>query len=142
MRKFSESLPMLLLQARETTMEFFRPILVAKGLTEQQWRVIRALYELEECTAQALAQTSCILSPSLSRIIGKMIDEGYVLRRVPGTDQRKTLLRLSKKGLRLHDKVGFPIEEKYQEIQAKLNGEKLETLYDLLADLAKINDPL
>ena len=36
---------MLLLRAREKMMERFRPLLTANGLTEQQWRVIRALTE-------------------------------------------------------------------------------------------------
>ena len=36
MRKFDQSLPMALLRARELTMSYFRPLLNAQGLTEQQ----------------------------------------------------------------------------------------------------------
>ena len=39
------NLPMLLLRAREKMMERFRPLITSHGLTEQQWRVIRALNE-------------------------------------------------------------------------------------------------
>jgi len=35
---------MELLKAREAAMERFRPMLREHGLTEQQWRVIRALF--------------------------------------------------------------------------------------------------
>lgn len=38
-----ESLTIALLQAREAAMAFFRPILKANHLTEQQWRIIRVL---------------------------------------------------------------------------------------------------
>ena len=37
------NLPHLLLYARETLMQHFRPVLKEAGLTEQQWRVLRTL---------------------------------------------------------------------------------------------------
>ncbi|MCA3833430.1 MAG: homoprotocatechuate degradation operon regulator HpaR, partial [Burkholderia sp.] len=37
------NLAMLLLEARETLMGLFRPILKEFALTEQQWRIIRVL---------------------------------------------------------------------------------------------------
>jgi len=40
------NLPLLLLQAREKLFTEFRPLLNDAGVTEQQWRVIRALLEL------------------------------------------------------------------------------------------------
>ena len=43
LRPFTHSLPMALLRAREATMRWFRPHLAAHGLTEQRWRVLRAL---------------------------------------------------------------------------------------------------
>src|SRR6266849_5130597 len=43
MREFSRSLPMSLLRAREAVMRHFRPSLRDHGLTEQQWRILRAL---------------------------------------------------------------------------------------------------
>ncbi len=43
MREFSRSLPMSLLRAREAVMRQFRPSLRNHGLTEQQWRILRAL---------------------------------------------------------------------------------------------------
>ena len=45
MRTFSQSLPMALLRAREAVMRRFRPGLRCHGVTEQQWRVLRALAE-------------------------------------------------------------------------------------------------
>ncbi|MDP7101742.1 MAG: hypothetical protein QF503_11390, partial [Rhodospirillales bacterium] len=45
LRDFSRSLPMALLRAREAVMERFRPSLRTHGLTDQQWRVLRALYD-------------------------------------------------------------------------------------------------
>jgi hypothetical protein len=39
------NLPLLLLQARERVIARFRPILNAHGITEQQWRIVRALID-------------------------------------------------------------------------------------------------
>ena len=47
MRPFQRSLPMQLMLAREAVMQRFRPHLTANGMTDQQWRIIRALNEVE-----------------------------------------------------------------------------------------------
>ena len=69
MRGFSRSLPMQLLRAREAVMQRFRPMLHQHGVTEQQWRVIRALMEPEATEIGALAASCCVLPASLTRIV-------------------------------------------------------------------------
>src|SRR3954463_7100586 len=69
MRDFSRSLPMSLLRAREAVMRQFRPSLREHGLTEQQWRLLRALAALDAAEVGALARTASRLAPSLSRIL-------------------------------------------------------------------------
>lgn len=55
------TLPMALLRAREAVMDMFRPHLAAHGVTEQQWRVMRVLAELDGADAQMLAAKANIL---------------------------------------------------------------------------------
>ena len=69
MREFSRSLPMSLLRAREAVMRQFRPSLRQHGLTEQQWRILRALAAIEAIEVTELARTAFLLGPSLSRIL-------------------------------------------------------------------------
>jgi hypothetical protein len=47
MRPFARSLPMQLMRARELVMQHFRAHLHEHDLTDQQWRIIRALAEAE-----------------------------------------------------------------------------------------------
>ena len=68
-RSFDQSLPMQLLKAREAAMSRFRPMLRDHGLTEQRWRVIRAIHEHNKIDASELAAKSFLLSPSLTRIL-------------------------------------------------------------------------
>ena len=69
MREFSRSLPMSLLRAREAVMRQFRPSLRNHGLTEQQWRILRALTAVDNIEVTELARTAFLLGPSLSRIL-------------------------------------------------------------------------
>ena len=48
MRPFEQSLPMALLRAREAVMRGFRRVLREHGLNEQEWRIIRALREVDQ----------------------------------------------------------------------------------------------
>ena len=98
MRKFDESLPMALHRAREATMAFFRPVLNAAGVTEQQWRVIRVLHERDELESRTLADIACILPPSLTGILARLEGHGLVKRRKDAADQRRLYVSLTALG--------------------------------------------
>ena len=131
-RRFGESLPMLLLRARETAMSYFRPSLHEHGLTEQQWRVLRALNEIEELTAAGLARKCVILAPSITRILRKLGNEGLVAVRRSQQDQRERRVRLSDRGRRLIGKIGPLSEAQYDRIRERMHPERLALLYELL----------
>src|SRR5438552_15341753 len=69
MREFSRSLPMSLLRAREAVMRQFRPSLRNHGLTEQQWRILRALTAVEAIEVTELARVAFLMVPSMSLIL-------------------------------------------------------------------------
>ena len=137
-RRFSESLPMLLLRAREIAMEQFRPILQAHGITEQQWRALRALKEQGELTAAGLAGECAILAPSMTRIIRRLAADGYVQARRASDDQRALRLRISAKGRRLVDRVGPEIERAYAEIRDRVRPQHMAALYRELRHFTEI----
>ncbi|MET0444367.1 MAG: homoprotocatechuate degradation operon regulator HpaR, partial [Pseudorhodoplanes sp.] len=60
MRPFERSLPMQLMLAREAVMQRFRPHLTARGLTDQQWRIVRALNEVETIEIADLGRVCCL----------------------------------------------------------------------------------
>lgn len=128
-RRFSESLPMLLLRAREVAMSRFRPLLQAHGVTEQQWRALRSLHEQGELTAAGLASECAILAPSMTRIIRRLSHDGYVLVNRSKNDQRELKLKISAKGKRLVDKLGPEIEAAYANIRDRMEPEHMAALY-------------
>ena len=97
MRPFSASLPMALLLAREATMRRFRPSLAEHGLTEQQWRVLRALASADQpIEVSVLAERTALLAPSVTRIVARLADDGMIRRdTVVGDARRSTRSRHS-----------------------------------------------
>ncbi len=134
LRDFQHSLPMELLKAREAAMSRFRPMLRRHGLTEQQWRVVRALAEFEPIDASELAKRSFLLAPSLTRILQFLEREKLLKRSSDTNDQRRSVFVLTGKGKRLYDDVGPDSELLYAEIEQQFGKDKLETLYALLAE--------
>ncbi len=134
LRDFQHSLPMELLKAREAAMSRFRPMLRQHGLTEQQWRVIRALAAYQKIDASDLARRSFLLSPSLTRILQFLERAQLIKRSSDANDQRRSVFALTNKGRRIYDEVGPDSEMLYAEIENKFGADKLETLYALLAE--------
>ena len=134
LRDFEHSLPMELLKARESAMARFRPMLRDHGLTEQQWRVIRALAALDSVDAGELARRSFLLAPSLTRILQHLESEKLVARSSDENDQRRAVFTLTARGQKLFAMVAPDSEALYAEIEAEFGVDKLESLYVLLAE--------
>lgn len=116
-------------------MAWFRPMLRDHGLTEQQWRVIRALSETAGIDAGELASRSFLLAPSLTRILQHLEAQSLITRKQDASDNRKAVVALSAKGRRLFEKVAPHSEALYAVIEHKFGVERLEELYTLLSDL-------
>ncbi|GAA0691310.1 homoprotocatechuate degradation operon regulator HpaR [Marinobacterium maritimum] len=138
MRKYEDSIPLKLLKAREVTMGFFRPVLQEIPLTEQQWRIIRALDEHGELESKQLAELCCILSPSLTGIISRLEQQDYIQRRRSPEDQRRVLISLTDKAKEMFDKVSPSLEARYKEITDQFTRENMEQLDKLLNLLCQI----
>jgi homoprotocatechuate degradation regulator HpaR len=135
MRAFSKSLPTELLRAREAVMRQFRPGLREIGLTEQQWRILRALAHHGSLEASALAEATCLLAPSISRILPDMEARQLIRRRQPNSDLRRSVVSLERKGLRLITVHAPLVERIYEEITGRFGQERLTQLFALLHDL-------
>lgn len=139
-RHFSKSLPMSLLRAREAVMRHFRASLRRFGLTEQQWRVLRALTSGESFEVTELAEATFLLAPSLSRILKDLDERGLILRRTSKSDLRRGIVSISPQGLVLIEQAGTESEVIYREITGRYGGERLAELQSLLRQLEECLD--
>jgi homoprotocatechuate degradation regulator HpaR len=135
MREFSRSLPMSLLRAREAVMRHFRPSLRDHGLTEQQWRILRALASVDTIEVTELARVAFLLGPSLSRILRDLEARHLIERRVAKADLRRGMVSISAKGLKLIEAVAPSSEAIYAAMTRRFGARKLADLQDMLAAL-------
>ena len=141
LRDIKHSLPMQLLQARETTMGYFRPLLRNHNLTEQQWRVIRVLAEHAPIDATELANQCFLLPPSLTRILQALANAGLIQRQPDPADQRRTLVSLSPAGQEKYAQISPLSERTYQKIEERFGKSNLHSLHTLLAELDRCLSP-
>jgi homoprotocatechuate degradation regulator HpaR len=132
MRDFSRSLPMSLLRAREAVMRQFRPSLRDHGLTEQQWRILRALASIDSIEVTELARVAFLLGPSLSRILRDLEARHLIERRTAKADLRRGVVSISPRGLKLIEAVAPTSEAIYAAITRRYGARKLAELQDML----------
>jgi homoprotocatechuate degradation regulator HpaR len=137
MREFSRSLPMSLLRAREAVMRHFRASLRNHGLTEQQWRILRALTSVDTIEVTELARVAFLLGPSLSRILRDLEARQLIERKVAKADLRRGVVSISAKGLRLIEAVGPSSEAIYADITRRYGARKLAELQEMLHALER-----
>jgi len=135
LRSLDDSIPLKLLRAREALMERFRPHLLAAGVTEQQWRVIRALAEHGPMDASALARKTCLLAPSLSRIVRDLADAGLLSRAASKSDGRLTIAGLTPKGRQKFERMSKDSVHIYAQIEARIGA---QACTKLMRDLDRI----
>lgn len=126
------TLPIALLRAREAVMDRFRPMLHANDITEQQWRVIRILFELGEADATKLAELACILPPSLTRMLRTLEARGFIVVRKDPTDGRKSLIAITTEGRAFINLASRDSAAIYAQIEALLGADRLQHLLNEL----------
>ena len=126
------NLPQLLLKARDALMSHFRPVLNHFGVTEQQWRILRALDEHEQLEPRELCELCQILSPSMAGMLARM-EELKLVERSRMADQRRVMVRLAEKGDRLIDEIAPLIERQYRLMEKAWGKRVVDDLSGALA---------
>jgi homoprotocatechuate degradation regulator HpaR len=129
------NLPLLLLRAREGVMAHFRAILNQHGLTEQQWRVLRALLDQSPLEPRQICETCQLLSASATGVLARMEELGLVRRVRMAEDQRRVRVSITPKSRALARKMAPLIDAQYRELERALGSEMLQQLYATLDQL-------
>lgn len=126
---------MALLRTREAVMCLFRPGLRSLGVTEQQWRILRALAHAGPMEITGLAEATFLLGPSLSRILPDMEKRQLVARKQVDSDLRRSVVSLQPKGVRLIATHAPHSERIYAQIAERFGEERVAQLFNLLHEL-------
>jgi homoprotocatechuate degradation regulator HpaR len=138
------NLPLLLLQAREHVLARFRSILNAHGITEQQWRILRALIDTGPLEPREISELCRISSPSLAGVLSRMEDLGYIKRKRLDHDQRRLRVSLTPRSRALATRMAPQIEATYRDIETVIGTEFSTRFYRALDELIgalSVHDP-
>lgn len=114
-----------------------RAMLADVGITEQQWRVLRVLEEGGAMEPTRIAEESCLLLPSLTRILQKLEERGLIGRERDEADKRKQIVQITPAGSKLiaaNLETSIALNDK---VRARLGSERYEKLLDLLNELSE-----
>ena len=133
------NLPLLMLQARERVISYFRPLLHAHGVTEQQWRIIRALADAGALEPREIGEICGLSSPSLAGVLSRMEEIDLVSRKRVARDQRREKVSLTSYSRALAAEMAPQIDAVYTRVEAILGKHACAQLYAgldaVLADL-------
>jgi homoprotocatechuate degradation regulator HpaR len=134
------NLPLLLLQARGGLIARFRPVLKKTGLTEQQFRILRALDVYGTLEPRELCAICHISSPSLAGVLARMEAVDLVHRVRLKDDQRRQHISLTPRAEKMFSDVSTDLEAVYLQLEADLGPEFVQQVYAMLDRLLSVLD--
>jgi len=137
-QEFNRSLPMMLYRALDAVMPRFRRIFNEFGLTEQQWRVLRVLWEHDDIAFRDLSETTLIPAPSLVGVVDRLSKQGLVARKRSETDRRNVFVHATDKGRELHRVVRPRVDDTYAELRGSVDAEEWRQLMRGLERIASL----
>lgn len=133
--KLSNQLCFPLYAAARSVVSLYTPYLKPLGLTYTQYIVFLVLREKDEVTVGEICDRLMLDNGTLSPLLKKMQQNGFIEKRRSSKDDRVVLVTLTEKGRSL--------QEQAKDIPVKVGGcidlppEKAQALYTLLYELLK-----
>ena len=119
----------------DAVMPNFRRIFAEFNLTEQQWRVLRVLWEQDTQPLLSLSHTTLISSPSLVGVVDRLTRDGLVTRARSTVDRRVVNICLTDTGRSLEEDVTPLVNQAYADLEKKLSRQDWRKIYQVLDTL-------
>ena len=133
--KFGASLPMLLYKALDEIMPDYRALFSKHGLTEQQWRVLRVLWDKDHLTPKEIAVETLLPPPSLVGILDRLEKKGLVTRLRAVNDRRQVHVKPTALARNLQSKVMPEVAVIHARHIDQIGGTDWQHLVQILSNL-------
>ncbi|MEM1040303.1 MAG: MarR family transcriptional regulator [Pseudomonadota bacterium] len=128
---FEQSLPMRLYRLLDMIMPAYRALFAEHDLTEQQWRLLRVVWERERVTAQDAAAATLLSPQSLVGIVDRLSAKGLVTRLRSVDDRRVVYLLPTAEGRALGETILPHVLAIHEQTRATLDDDEWTTLNGL-----------
>ena len=91
----------LLGQANYALYKDFDAHVRAAGLRSIEWRVLAALHDSQPLTVSQLARQALSKQPTVTKLVQRMAEQGWLVLQADASDQRRTLVSATASGRRL-----------------------------------------
>ena len=137
MPKFLDSLPMILSRTLDGVMPVYRALFQEHAITDQQWRVMRALWEQKHLTSKQISEITLLPSPSLVGILDRLEKKGFVGRLRSVEDRRLVYIIPTQAGRKLQELMLPKIEQIHDKFMHQVTPDEWGELNRILD---KLND--
>ena len=105
------------------------------GVTLTQWRIIVLLRNEDVATLSEISEISAIDKGLVSRNLSALVEQGYVQAFRDRSDRRVNRLRLTQKGMELHERI-YPIMKwRHTRLTRDLTPQQAEMIQELFDTL-------
>lgn len=108
------------------------------SLSMTEWRVMAVLARYEPLSAREVAEHTAMDKVAVSRALSRLVEAGRVDRQRHDGDRRRSVLRLSEEGWRVHDVVAPLARTHEQRMLAQLDAAEIAILARILDKLAPV----
>ena len=123
---------MLLNHSLDAIMPPYRDLFQEFGVTEQQWRILRVLWEQTHLTSTQISTLTLLPAPSLVGILDRLEKKGLVKRLRSSSDRREVNITITKLGKELQLQVMPRVKEIQNQIKQKLSATEWKHINEIL----------
>ena len=106
------------------------------GVQIEAWRIMEILDTGRRPTMGELAEIALINPPALSKLVDRMVSNGFVHRQSAPNDHRQVNLLITALGQKRMIQIRAEIQDQDKQILQQLGGEQTKKLLDILGGLS------
>ncbi len=129
----------LLGQANHAVFKGFEDEVRAAGLSSIEWRVLATVHDGDALTVTQLAHEVLAQQPTVTKLVQRMTELGWLRLRACPEDQRRTLVEATAKGRRLVEPLVQRCQAHESRLLKSLGASEVAALKKMLAKIALLD---
>lgn len=111
---------------------------IPNHLTIDQYQIMCVLHQRGQCTSTDLAAVFKVVKSSITAIINRLVDHGYVERTPAEEDRRVIELSLTQEGQKVYEQVDKQVQDIVSSYLTHFNETEVETFIGTYEKLARL----